>query len=130
MPDAERKKARAEYTTLATPDRRWSWSRSNVPDGGSAGEKPPAVVDPKRVCRVREEAQLHSWAHLMLVAGERGVMVVKSHARTQLPFVRGCDRGLRVYADVAALEVRGRGGPGVARGGDRRKVLVPPGQRR
>src|SRR5437870_5708953 len=112
MPDAERKKARAEYTTLATPDRRWSWSRSNVPDlvkvvalwqgrgrydaalgiaGDGAqvldvgGEEQPAVVDPKRVCRVREEAQLHSWAHLMLVAGERGVMVVKSHARTQLP---------------------------------------------
>src|SRR6267154_183427 len=62
------------------------------------GEEQTAVIDEEPVRRVREEAELHSWAHLMLVPGERGVVIVEPHARTQLPFVRGRDRGLRVYA--------------------------------
>src|SRR6266699_3444649 len=64
------------------------------------GEEQPAVVDPKRVGRVRKEAELHSRAHLMLVAGKRGVVVVEPYAGPQLPFVRGREGGLRVYAAV------------------------------
>src|SRR6266550_3922526 len=94
------------------------------------GEEQPSVVDPKRVRRVREEAELHPRAHLMLVAGKRGVVVVEPHAGPQLPFVRGRDGGLRVYADVTAPESRVRRRPGAARGSDRREVFVPPGQRR
>src|SRR5207249_8181122 len=64
------------------------------------GEEQAAVIDEERVRRVREEAELHSWAHLMLVACERSTVIVEPYARTELPFVRGCDRGLRVDADV------------------------------
>src|SRR5258707_735917 len=54
------------------------------------GEEQAAVIDEERVRRVREEAELHSWAHLMLVAGKRGVVIVEPHARAQLPLVRWC----------------------------------------
>src|SRR5207249_64075 len=67
---------------------------------------------------------------LSSIPGELRVVVVEPHAGPQLPFVRGRDGGLRVYADVTAPKSRVRRGPGTARGVDRREVFVPPGQRR
>src|SRR2546426_7081603 len=62
------------------------------------GDEQAAVIHPERIRRVREEAQLHTWADLVLVPRERGVVVVEPHAGAELPFVRGRDRRLSIDA--------------------------------
>src|SRR5207253_8925539 len=93
-------------------------------------EKEPAVVDPERVRRIREEAEFHPWAYLILVSRKRGVVVVDAHAGAELPLVRGRDRRLGVDSHVAPLQGGVRGGPGAPPVADRGEILVPAGVRR
>src|SRR2546430_14576974 len=81
------------------------------------GEKQPAVIDPERVRGVGEQAELHPRAHLMLIAGERRVVVVEPHAGADLPVVRRRDRRLGVDPYVAAFQDGGVGVPVACRVG-------------
>src|SRR5882672_7725127 len=56
------------------------------------GQEQPRVVDPERVGRVGKEAQLHTGADLVLVAGEGRVVIVEARAGPELPSIRWSDR--------------------------------------